>query len=542
MDFQLQFITPTYDEVEKFNKYYRLILPHDNYKPNFPYCEEIFTKLLELNSKKYSFQQLNEMMYNMFYSTTSKILYIITPETHEHIKNMLFKCYCNCQYCVNRNNWSTNKYSDLFIYLNSKNEKIKHMCNVFVREHTKIINLDSNSEIDLTNYNETAAIIVNNINLIKDCKGFDNYNGLIIVESTQDIDKYKNKFIRYNHPKDEFSWLLPYERDFRYFTNRDEIEEISDSLVYDTNGKDIAYMYDCFDYIKQFDNFRDAKYGLLEYREFRTIVEYEGELMGWIYDEYDLNENEDELNEYELDIINNFPEDITYEQFKDFGCWVYITRSLRELRNYFNIDTNTNTNYIPSNTLDERMKHHLNYIPKLKIFKTFPLEIQKEVIDFGNLNENNKNDKNNKDDKDFEIIDRKFMNEIFNNENNSNLNKNIDKNKNKNNKLDCYSLLIISKYFNSSNAFINLTKTCSEYNQIIPSTSINPFPLKTEQDFKIFNSINTYNIYSDEHLKILPLYNKYIINYKNPFDIDNDDLFYLLFYDNSKFQFKFNSD
>jgi hypothetical protein len=121
----LKLITPLYNEVSKFNKYYRLILPYDNRKSNFPYCEEIFIRLLKINlslNNKYTPEELNEMMYCMFYSKNDNLIYVITPETHEHIKCMLFGYYCECQYCRNEHEWKKDGKRK-YIYIESKNEK-----------------------------------------------------------------------------------------------------------------------------------------------------------------------------------------------------------------------------------------------------------------------------------------------------------------------------------------------------------------------------------------------------------------------------------
>ena len=469
---KIQFITPTYDDISKFDNYYRLILSHDNLISNFPYCEEIFIKLLDVNNK-YSIQELNEMMYNMFYSEESRTLYVITPETHEHIKCMLFHCWCECQYCKNNKIW---RYDTQYLYLysKSKDEEIQNL-EGNIQNVTKFIDLDSILEIDLTKCNDIAAIFVDNINIIKDWKGFNDYNGLIIVKSTQNIDKYKHKLIRYNNMPDyDFSWILDYNSDFRY--NTKDLE--TDILVFNNNNH-ISYMYDFFNYMHQFNDYKNAVIGLFNYK-FRTIINHNDELLGWIFDDKDFNY----LTEEEMEDITN------YSKSRFFGSWVNITQTIKNLRNYYSIIKN-----ISLKTLDDRFSNHFNYVSKLKIGK--------------NISENN-----------HEIL---------------------MKNKTSN-KLDQHSLIIISKYFNSAQDFINLTKTCSEYNEIIPSIFINPFPLKTEQDFKIFNSINAYNIYSNERLKVLPSYNKYIINYKNPLEIDNDDIFYLLFHNNPKFQFKFECD
>ena len=142
-----KFITPTYEEALKFKNFIRILLPDDNYihdsenehivhsdyfnyisKPNFTYCEEIFEGMMKTANDEHLFEDLtsssrlsllNELMYNMFYDSKNETVYIILPETHEHIQNMLFGYKCRCQYCK----YNECENSELFIDENNNNIK-----------------------------------------------------------------------------------------------------------------------------------------------------------------------------------------------------------------------------------------------------------------------------------------------------------------------------------------------------------------------------------------------------------------------------------
>ena len=66
------------------------------------------------------------------------------------------------------------------------------------------------------------------------------------------------------------------------------------------------------------------------------------------------------------------------------------------------------------------------------------------------------------------------------------------------NSLDLYSMVIISKYFNSVQDFINAEKTNSKYRGLIEKVQQNPFPLQTIKEYEIFQNLNTYVLYSDK--------------------------------------------
>ena len=44
-------------------------------------------------------------------------------------------------------------------------------------------------------------------------------------------------------------------------------------------------------------------------------------------------------------------------------------------------------------------------------------------------------------------------------------------------KLDRYSMIIVSNYFNDINDYINISKTCKNYSDIIDSFKFNPIPI-----------------------------------------------------------------
>ena len=62
-------------------------------------------------------------------------------------------------------------------------------------------------------------------------------------------------------------------------------------------------------------------------------------------------------------------------------------------------------------------------------------------------------------------------------------------------------MIIISKYFNTINDYINIEKTCKEYNGLIESFHFNPIPFQNEKEREIFKNIETYHFYSYEEVK-----------------------------------------
>lgn len=69
---------------------------------------------------------------------------------------------------------------------------------------------------------------------------------------------------------------------------------------------------------------------------------------------------------------------------------------------------------------------------------------------------------------------------------------------NKETKLDSHAMLIVSKYFDGINDYINLEKSNKEYNGIIEQFHFNPIPLKNEKEREIFKNVETYHHYDFE--------------------------------------------
>ena len=63
-------------------------------------------------------------------------------------------------------------------------------------------------------------------------------------------------------------------------------------------------------------------------------------------------------------------------------------------------------------------------------------------------------------------------------------------------------LMIVGKYFNTIQDYINITKTCKTYNQILKLYKTNFIPISTQQEFELFENIETYTVYTTKDLKI----------------------------------------
>lgn len=63
------------------------------------------------------------------------------------------------------------------------------------------------------------------------------------------------------------------------------------------------------------------------------------------------------------------------------------------------------------------------------------------------------------------------------------------------NKIDSHSMIIIGKYLNTFDDFVNLEKTCREYRGITEQYHFNPILFKNEKEREIFSSIETLNLY-----------------------------------------------
>ena len=63
--------------------------------------------------------------------------------------------------------------------------------------------------------------------------------------------------------------------------------------------------------------------------------------------------------------------------------------------------------------------------------------------------------------------------------------------------LDTYSMLIVSKYFNTIDDYITIEKTCKNYRGIIEYFQYNPISIKKEEDVQIFKNIKNYQYYEN---------------------------------------------
>ena len=80
-------------------------------------------------------------------------------------------------------------------------------------------------------------------------------------------------------------------------------------------------------------------------------------------------------------------------------------------------------------------------------------------------------------------------------------------------------ILIVSKYFNKINDYINIIKTCKEYNNILNLLYYNPIPFN-ERIYKYFKNIQTLHLYSlhdfeDINIPKIIWYNVNYETYKN---------------------------
>ncbi|KAL7714084.1 Leucine rich repeat protein [Entamoeba marina] len=83
-----------------------------------------------------------------------------------------------------------------------------------------------------------------------------------------------------------------------------------------------------------------------------------------------------------------------------------------------------------------------------------------------------------------------------------------------NKQLDSYSILITSKYFESSNDFVNLICVSSKFKETTEKLRYNPIPITS---MKLFPKIQTQYLYSDKDVKIEGIDN-YEIWYKVTYD------------------------
>lgn len=91
----------------------------------------------------------------------------------------------------------------------------------------------------------------------------------------------------------------------------------------------------------------------------------------------------------------------------------------------------------------------------------------------------------------------------------------------KQSKLFFDSMLIVGKYLQTKNDFINLMRVCSKFNNLVDAYHFNPINTNTD----LFKNINTYEIYTQEEYENLEtLVKKYhVILKKDFYDIDDND-------------------
>ncbi len=69
------------------------------------------------------------------------------------------------------------------------------------------------------------------------------------------------------------------------------------------------------------------------------------------------------------------------------------------------------------------------------------------------------------------------------------------------NELNSLCIMIISKYFNTINDYINIVKCCKEYSNTIDQYKFNPIPFKSKKEREIFNNIEEYHYYNKNEEK-----------------------------------------
>ena len=62
-------------------------------------------------------------------------------------------------------------------------------------------------------------------------------------------------------------------------------------------------------------------------------------------------------------------------------------------------------------------------------------------------------------------------------------------------------LMIVGKYFENIYDYINLTKCCTTYQQILKLYKTNFIPISTKSEFELFENLETYNIYTNKDFK-----------------------------------------
>jgi hypothetical protein len=445
---------------------------------------------------------LNELMYNMFYDSKNEIVYIVLPETHEHIQNMLFGYKCRCQYC------KYNECKNSKLYFNDiddndginddKNKNINDNNNNDINDNDD--NDDNNNDNDNVkniNLSEVSTIYINNID---DLYKYDllQFNGLIVCESLEQIPEHlKTKLIHYDDDLIKFK-----DPDVPYFSKDycryNKGEDYGDCFYNELLSTNIA------------TNYEMAKKCILA--TFIDVIDNNG--IVWEESDEDDEGDYDEDDSFAEDSLKNESESDSTDYEDEFHFrsgrlrYLYIDLDiyLPVLKEYFD-----NYEYITHSS-----KPHPNHLNELKMF-------QKD--------EDNDDDKYNKE---YKEKTRKIIQD--NDE---------DKEKENNKEIDYYSLLVCLNFIGDDETLINLTKTCKKYSNILESCGTNLTP-----NYKLFKNAIVYTFHNScvgksrcysniedenecEFPIVLPKYERYNIQ-----EIFNTNLFYQLFRNNSKFHFK----
>ena len=64
--------------------------------------------------------------------------------------------------------------------------------------------------------------------------------------------------------------------------------------------------------------------------------------------------------------------------------------------------------------------------------------------------------------------------------------------------MNSHCIMIISKYFNTINDYINIEKCCKEYRGLIEQLKYNPIPLKNIKERELFKNIETCHYYNEK--------------------------------------------
>ena len=76
-------------------------------------------------------------------------------------------------------------------------------------------------------------------------------------------------------------------------------------------------------------------------------------------------------------------------------------------------------------------------------------------------------------------------------------------------------MMIVGKYFNTINDYINIEKCCREYNGLIEQFHFNPIPLRNKKEIELFKNLETYHYYSEKEINISDERIKQCIHWEN---------------------------